>query len=543
MMIISAFGGFSQFSVKPQSVDSYEPNNSEAQATVIHISETQTHSIDPANDVDYFQIVVNKSQFVNVVLTTTGYLNINGLYALSQIKFGLGGQTTSFEVYLNPDQKNIFSISGSQIVSSYSVSVNSNGYITEKSNHFSNSSYGIQLNSDVADVLNYTNSYESDWYTFNISTPTTIRAILGITPLPGFDIVKMELFNENLTELDISYRTVLTSTFEATVLAKLEAGTYYLKITTTQTSNVGIFIYDLTLTTNISSLQHVEIHEHGTHFRLNNTKGVGVTDYIIDGTVVPNTPLIINLDPWALGTFHTGLTTWNNNYVTYTIGGTPIVNSNTSEISFTTAQQLQLSFNSSIYADFQLIIARYGSDYYDQSSSQQNPFELHRIGAGRTYSFGDNFDYFNYGDPTISYPYEVDWWQFTPPVSGQLNVTFNASVKLNVTVYNYNGTVSSITPDMVGNTTTFDFGDINSTIIFSVSLFNPQDLATSYHITVTYIDDYVPLILTSKTHSEGNSSSRSPRYLIELGLIFVAAIVIMIIIQQKIKNRPKNGLD
>ena len=547
MIIMSVFRGFSQISVKPQSTDSYEPNNSEAQATVIHISETQTHSIDPASDVDFFQITVDKSQFVVVSFQTTGSLDIQGLYTLSQIHYSMATATTSsFQVYINPNQKNIFKISGPNIVDSYSVSIGSGGTLADKNNHENSTSYDMKLTSDISDVLNYTNSYESDWYTFNISTPTTIRAMLGITPLPGMDIVKMELFNENLTELAISYRTFTSLFFEATILAKLDAGTYYLKITTTKTSNVGIFIYDLTLTTSISSHQYMESYHSGHSSK----------EYKISGTVIPSTPININIDPWDFGTFQTELLIWNNNSVTYSIADTPIINSNTSELGFTTAKQLHLSFSSSNhYADFILVITQYLPDYFDQHSSQQNPFELHKDfnGGYSKYNTIEDYQYGDLsgttGDPTINYPTEVDWWKFTPPISGELNITFKTPVKLNITLYYANRTKLPIIPTVDSNDTTFDFGDINSTVIFSVALFNPQELYTSYIIHIRYLNDN-PITrsgsstTTSTENSKsGSSESGNSKNLVELGVIFGIGIIIMIIIQYRIKHKPKDNLN
>ena len=352
-----------------------------------------------------------------------------------------------------------------------------------------------------------------------------------------FSLLQMALMNENMTILDTSYLTFLNETFKSTILNQLDAGTYYLKIFNPKTHNVGIALYNLTLTTKIYPQQHTISYHNGLGTIVNGTEvDFGQRTYQIFGTVLANSTLQVNIKQWPLGTFHTDLYPWQNESLRYTIDDTTISNSNSSEIGFVSTSQLSLKFNNSKSdCDFLLVINVELQDQYDLYSSMQNPYELHRRNAGTTYDFTD---------PTLSYPNEVDWWQFTPPVLGRLNVTFTSAAKLNVTVYNENGTLTPVTSSSFGNSITYNFGEINSTFVLSVSLLNPADLFTQYNITVTYLETYIPIVLTGNTNAGGgNSNSVLTRYLLELGGIFVIAIVIMIVIQEKIKNSPKDLLD
>ena len=53
-----------------QSADAYEPDNSSDQATPFQLTETQIHSIYPFDDLDFFHLLVNVSQYVIVTISS-----------------------------------------------------------------------------------------------------------------------------------------------------------------------------------------------------------------------------------------------------------------------------------------------------------------------------------------------------------------------------------------------------------------------------------------------------------------------------------------
>ena len=536
----------SQSNVHPQqqSGDAYEPDNSIENATEIQISETQTHSLYPAGDQDLFHIVVNVSQLIIITITTDVQITFNGGGSIPGIWLVVLPPVFRYEIYLNANSDNNFDIfdPNQSVVTTYTVSINSGGILADRQNHFSNTSSSIELDTKISDIMNYTNLYETDWYTFNITTPTRVRTFLEegvksslIETRPS--LIQIELMNGNLTILKTSHRAYLNGSQSTTILDQLNPGTYFLKLSTPRTRGIGVFPYNLTLTTTITPQQQVTSYHDGWGIIENGTEtDFGHLVYDVYGTVIANSTLQVDINPWLLGTFHTDFYPWENDTVTYTIDGTSIINSNSSEIAFVPTSQMSLKFNSTNRdCDFLLVITQELSDYYDAFSLKQNPYELHRRNAGTTYE---------YSDSTLSYPTEVDWWKFTPPVLGSLNITFSAPVKLNITVYNENRTLTTIPSTSSANSTTYTFGEINSTFVLSVSLLNPADLFAQYNITVTYIETYIPIMLTGNGNTgERNSNSVLTHYLLELGAIFMIAIVIMMVVQQWLKNRPRDILD
>ena len=198
-------------------------------------------------------------------------------------------------------------------------------------------------------------------------------------------------------------------------------------------------------------------------------------------------------------------------------------------------QILQLLNSFKEASDYRFRIIHEVSDWYDSHSSELNPYELHFLNAGTTYSEPD---------ASINYPSERDWWQFTPPRSGSLNITFSSTANLNISIYDENRVKISFPIITNGTESTVSFGKINSTYILQVSLMHPDDLMARYNVTVVFVETYIPIVLSGNGNSGGsNSQSQLTHYLTELGLILVIGIVVMMVIQLWVKNRPKDILD
>ena len=537
LMVISPLQSQSSVHSQQQPSDAYEPDNTNADATSVTIGSNQTHSIYPVWDIDTIKISINTALNVTFTVNTTQDIGISGKGDLRGNLFQISAPGGSFNIYLVPGSNSFLLFWADGItVDSYSFSISGMSE-SDIGNHDSNHTRPIKLDQPVYDMLNYSGHFEQDWYSFTLITRTSVRAIFAFNLFESieYNFIKAELFDRNLTTLAKNYYFYFGGQTPESFLVTLDPGNYSLKLWNDGDYKQQSYLYNLTITSNIKEFDR-NFHYANSGYLDPNLGSVDTYQefHVLDGTLPANTSRDIVLSDWELGAFHTELSNLAGS-VTYWILGTNITYSNSSEVGFVQAPSITIIINSSIASDYKFTIIHEIADFYDYKSSEQSPYELHRYNAGTTYTATE---------ASINFPGEVDWWQFTSPRPGRLNITISSTTELNVTVYDANRTQVTMSPTVLGGVQIYSFGEINSTFILQVSLLHLENLFAHYNITVFYAETYYPIVLSSGTHSGGaNSQSQLMHYLTELGVILTLGIVVMMIVQQWVKNRPKDILD
>lgn len=134
----------------------------------------------------------------------------------------------------------------------------------------------------------------------------------------------------------------------------------------------------------------------------------------------------------------------------------------------------------------------------------------------------------------------IYWYHYS-----EFNITFSSENCLNITVFDGNRTLILPFKEINGKTISYSFGKINTTFIFKVGFRYLEDIFAEYDITITFVETYIPNTSIPYHPSTGNgkvSKSGLDPYLIELASIFVSAIVIMVIVQIRLKDLFKDIL-
>ncbi|MCE7736575.1 MAG: hypothetical protein GPJ54_16960 [Candidatus Heimdallarchaeota archaeon] len=241
----------SHIGVIPVIADSYEPDNSIDTANILVHDSIQTHAINPAADIDYFNFTITQLSEVSIMTSgpsgDTYMMLYNSEGTLVDYNDEYDGSWAGLLVYLDPG---IYSVAieayySFDIINSYNIHLLVSPLSADTYESDDTAATATSLIVDVSQLHNLVPIGDVDYYSIILSQPEVIKIWTSGTSDMLAD-TKMWLYDVNMVEMDYNDDIEYSDGYSGLSIS-LEAGTYYVEVSEYYFAAYGEYYIQYTL--------------------------------------------------------------------------------------------------------------------------------------------------------------------------------------------------------------------------------------------------------------------------------------------------------